>query len=45
MASFCLEDFSLNNLRNLKQEQIHERIRQFEQLSTFDVRELTLATN
>lgn len=45
MASFCVEDFSLNNLRNLKQEQIHERIRQFEQLSTFDVRELTLATN
>ena len=45
MASFCVEDFSLNNLRNLKQEQIHERIRQFEQLSTFDVNELTLATN
>lgn len=44
MASFCVEDFSLNNLRNLKQEQIHERIRQFEQLSTFDVRELTLAS-
>lgn len=44
MASFCVEDFSLNNLRNLRQEQIHERIRQFEQLSTFDVRELTLAS-
>lgn len=40
MASFCVEDFSLNNLRNLKQQQLHERIRQFEQLSTFQVNEL-----
>ncbi len=40
MASFCVEDFSLKNLRNLKQQQLHERIRQFEQLSTFQVNEL-----
>lgn len=40
MASFCVEDFSLNNLRHLEQSKIHERIRQFEQLSTFDVTEL-----
>lgn len=40
MASFCVEEFSLNRLRNLQQEEIHARIRQFEQLSTFDVREL-----
>lgn len=44
MASFCVEDFSLRKLRNLKQEQIHERIRQFEQLSRFDVNELSLAS-
>lgn len=40
MASFCVEDFSLNNLRNLSQQQIHERIQKFEQLSTFPVNEL-----
>ena len=40
MASFCVEEFSLNRLRNLQQEEIHARIRQFEQLSTFDVKEL-----
>ncbi|MBK9106888.1 MAG: bifunctional hydroxymethylpyrimidine kinase/phosphomethylpyrimidine kinase [Saprospiraceae bacterium] len=40
MASFCVEEFSLSKLRNLSQEEIHERIRQFEQLSTFDVKEL-----
>jgi len=40
MASFCVEDFSLSRVRNLSQEEIHERIRQFEQLSTFDVKEL-----
>ena len=40
MASFCVEDFSLNNLRNLTQAQLHERIQQFEQLSTFQVNEL-----
>jgi sugar/nucleoside kinase (ribokinase family) len=42
MASFCVEDFSLKNLRNLNQSQIHERIRQFENLSTFDVNELEI---
>ncbi len=42
MASFCVEDFSLKNLRNLNQSQIHERIRQFENLSTFDVNELDI---
>lgn len=40
MASFCVEEFSLSKLRNLSQEEIHERIRQFEQLSSFDVKEL-----
>ncbi|MBK8954596.1 MAG: bifunctional hydroxymethylpyrimidine kinase/phosphomethylpyrimidine kinase [Saprospiraceae bacterium] len=40
MASFCVEDFSLSRIRNLTQEEIYERIRQFEQLSTFDVKEL-----
>lgn len=40
MASFCVEDFSLKNLRHLTQQQLHERIRQFEQLSTFQVNEL-----
>lgn len=42
MASFCVEDFSLENLRNLTQAQIHERLRQFEQLSTFQVKELEI---
>jgi len=42
MASFCVEEFSLNKLRNLTQEELHERLRQFEQLSTFDVRELSV---
>ena len=45
MASFCVEDFSLNKLRNLNQTLLHERIRQFEQLSTFDVKELSLASS
>jgi sugar/nucleoside kinase (ribokinase family) len=40
MASFCVEDFSLTNLKKLSQKLIHERLRQFEQLSSFDVREL-----
>lgn len=40
MASFCVEDFSLNKLRHLKQTDIHQRLQLFEALSTFDVREL-----
>ncbi|HRH99594.1 MAG TPA: PfkB family carbohydrate kinase [Saprospiraceae bacterium] len=43
MASFCVEDFSLSRLRNLSQDLIHERIRQFEALMTFDVNELEIA--
>ncbi len=42
MASFCVEDFSLTRLRNLNEKMIHERIRQFESLGTFDVVELKL---
>lgn len=45
MASFCVEDFSLSRLRNLSQMEIHERIRQFEQLSTFDVKELPVVND
>ncbi len=45
MASFCVEDFSLNKLRKLNQSLLHERIRQFEQLSTFDVNELSVASS
>ncbi len=43
MASFCVEDFSLMRLRNLKEREIFDRIRQFEKLSAFDVKELPLA--
>ena len=42
MASFCVEDFSLQKLRHLHAEQIHSRLRQFEALTTFDVNELRL---
>lgn len=42
MASFCVEDFSLTRLKSLKEEEIHQRIRQFERLSAFDVNELSI---
>ena len=42
MASFCVEDFSLSRLRSLSQNEIHTRIRQFESMSTYDVRELDI---
>jgi len=42
MASFCVEDFSLQRLRHLNAEQIHSRLRQFEALTSFDVNELHL---
>jgi len=45
MASFCVEDFSLQKLRNLNQDEIHQRIRQFEMLSSFDVTELPVKNN
>lgn len=45
MASFCVEDFSLQKLRNLSQDEIHQRIRQFEMLSSFDVNELPVKNN
>jgi sugar/nucleoside kinase (ribokinase family) len=42
MASFCVEGFSLSKLKNLTQNEIYARIHQFENLSTFDVKELTV---
>ncbi len=36
MASFNVEDFSLNRLRRLTQEDIHGRYREFQELSHFD---------
>ena len=36
MASFCVQDFSLNALKNLTTEQIHERVLSFKSLSHFD---------
>lgn len=43
MASFCVEDFSLTKLRDLSEADLHSRIRQFEDLGTFDVNELSVA--
>ncbi len=37
MASFCVEKFSIDNLVNLTQEQINERIHQFVSLTKFTV--------
>jgi sugar/nucleoside kinase (ribokinase family) len=37
MASFCVEKFSIDNLMNLTQEQINERIHQFVSLTKFTV--------
>ncbi len=42
MASFCVEDFSIDRLRNLTEAEIHQRIHQFESLSSFDVNELPI---
>ncbi|MCC7431683.1 sugar kinase [bacterium] len=35
MASFCVEDFSLQNLKNLSEEQIANRYKEFVKLSSF----------
>lgn len=43
MASFCVENFSLNKLKNLTQEEIHLRLHQFKELSSYDSKELLLA--
>ncbi|MDQ3141169.1 MAG: PfkB family carbohydrate kinase [Bacteroidota bacterium] len=43
MASFCVEDFSLTRLRNLDEKMIYTRLRQFESLSSYDIKELSLA--
>jgi len=37
MASFAVEKFGTERLRSLSKEEIHERIHQFVQLSTFDI--------
>lgn len=37
MASFCVEDFSLNRLKNLNSKEINERIHKFKQLTHFEV--------
>lgn len=37
MASFCVEDFSLNRLKNLNSKEINERIQKFKQLTHFEV--------
>ena len=36
MASFCVEAFSVQRLRNLNYDEILERYRQFRRLSHFD---------
>jgi sugar/nucleoside kinase (ribokinase family) len=43
MASFCVENFSLNKLKNLSQEEIYIRLEQFKDLSSFDENQLGLA--
>ncbi|MFN8279606.1 MAG: PfkB family carbohydrate kinase [Saprospiraceae bacterium] len=40
MASFCVENFSLNRLKTLKHEEIQTRLNQFRDLSSFETREL-----
>ena len=42
MASFCVENFSLTKLKNLSQEEIHSRLAQFKDLSSYEVRNLDL---
>jgi sugar/nucleoside kinase (ribokinase family) len=37
MASFCVEDFSLNRLKTLSKAEIENRILKFKQLTHFDV--------
>ena len=45
MASFCVENFSLNRLKSLKQEEIQARLHQFRDLSSFETKELPLIQN
>jgi len=42
MASFCVEQFSLDALRDLTQEQLHERVAAFRRLSHFEHEEVPL---
>jgi hypothetical protein len=37
MASFTVEDFSLNRLKRLKHSEIHQRYREFKTLTHFEV--------
>jgi hypothetical protein len=37
MASFCVEDFSLNKLQDLTQDEIDERLGRFKKLMHFDL--------
>ena len=38
MASFCVEEFSIGKLRTLNEEMVNERLQQFVQLASFDVK-------
>jgi len=38
MASFCVEDFSIGKLRTLNEEMINERLQQFIELASFDLK-------
>jgi len=38
MASFCVEDFSIGKLRTLNEDMVNERLQQFVELSSFDVK-------
>lgn len=45
MASFCVENFSLNKLKNLTQDEIHVRLQLFKDLSSFDKNHLDIANS
>ena len=38
MASFCVEEFSIGKLRTLNEEMINERLQQFIELASFDLK-------
>ena len=38
MASFCVQEFGLENLKNLNQEKINERVKVFSELVKFDIK-------
>lgn len=45
MASFCVENFSLTKLKSLTQDEIHNRLQQFKDLSSFEENHLHLANS